>query len=151
MRTKLQCLIFVLAFFLVLPAQAQEKKPDSKKTHVYQGKTVEQWIAALKDKDEDVREAAQAALQGPWGKLSARERGKLMLRLSTLMRENARELEDLEIANVGKPIRDSRDEVALAADCIEYYAGAASFIISAPVEVSPVNEIFLTDLCVTRA
>src|SRR5207244_3893434 len=30
--------------------------------------------------------------------------------------------------NVGKPIRDSRDEVALAADCFEYYAGTTNKI-----------------------
>lgn len=70
--------------------------------------------------------AAQDALTGPWGKMPARERGKLMLRLSALIRENLEELAKLETANAGKPIRDSRDEVNLAADCIEYYGGAAN-------------------------
>jgi len=78
---------------------------------------------------EDVRtaiEAAQAALDGPWSKLTARERGKLMFKLANLMRERGEELARLETANAGKPIRDSRDEAGLAADTIEYYGGAAN-------------------------
>jgi len=45
------------------------------------------------------------------------------MRLSRLIRDHAEELARLESRNVGKPIRDSRDEVALAANCFEYYAG----------------------------
>src|SRR5205814_1790442 len=45
---------------------------------------------------------------------------------ANLIRENADELARAESRNVGKPIRDSRDEVALAADCFEYYAGTTN-------------------------
>jgi hypothetical protein len=62
MRTaKLSWVLFVLALFLVGPVWAEEKDPEPKKL-VYQGKTVEQWIAAVKDKDELVRESAITAL-----------------------------------------------------------------------------------------
>jgi len=50
------------------------------------------------------------------------------MRLSQLIRDNADELATLESRNVGKPIRDSRDEVALAANCFEYYAGTTNKI-----------------------
>ncbi len=49
-----------------------------------------------------------------------------MLRLSQLIRDHAEELAELESRNVGKPIRDSRDEVGLAANCFEYYAGTTN-------------------------
>src|SRR4051812_50102524 len=52
----------------------------------------------------------------------------MLLRLSQLIRDNADELAKLESRNVGKPIRDSRDEVALAANCFEYYAGTTNKI-----------------------
>ena len=61
MRTaKLSWLLFVLALFLVGPVQAQDKKKEPKKTEkekkvVYKGKTVDQWIRALKDTDKRVR------------------------------------------------------------------------------------------------
>jgi len=50
------------------------------------------------------------------------------MRLSQLIRDNADELATMESRNVGKPIRDSRDEVALAANCFEYYAGTTNKI-----------------------
>ncbi len=52
----------------------------------------------------------------------------MLMRLSQLIRDNAEELAKLESRNVGKPIRDSRDEVALAANCFEYYAGVTNKI-----------------------
>jgi betaine-aldehyde dehydrogenase len=47
----------------------------------------------------------------------------MLLRLATLIRQNLEPLAQLESRNVGKPIREARDEVNLAADCFEYYAG----------------------------
>jgi len=52
----------------------------------------------------------------------------MLMRLSQLIRNHTEELARLESRNVGKPIRDSRDEVALAANCFEYYAGTTNKI-----------------------
>jgi betaine-aldehyde dehydrogenase len=82
--------------------------------------------ATAEDVDRAVR-AAHKAFQS-WSKTNPRERGRILLRLSALIRENADELARTESRNVGKPIRDSRDEVALAADCFEYYAGTTNKI-----------------------
>ncbi|MFQ6116279.1 MAG: aldehyde dehydrogenase family protein, partial [bacterium] len=76
------------------------------------------------DIDAAVQSAHQAFQEGPWRHLNSRERTHLLLRLSELIREHSEELARLESQNVGKPIREARDEVALAADCFEYYAGA---------------------------
>ncbi|MBI4425179.1 MAG: aldehyde dehydrogenase [Elusimicrobia bacterium] len=76
---------------------------------------------------EDVDRAVQAArkaLEGPWSALGPRERARLLFRFSGLVRERIEELARLETANTGKPIRDSRDEAGVVADCLEYYAGA---------------------------
>src|SRR5207247_5459409 len=37
---------------------------------------------------------------------------------------------------VGKPIRDARDEVALAADCFEYYAGTTNKVFGQTIPAS---------------
>lgn len=76
------------------------------------------------DVDSAVGSAHRAFYEGPWRRLNSRERTHLLLLLSMLIREHAEELARLESQNVGKPIRESRDEVSLAADCFEYYAGA---------------------------
>lgn len=83
--------------------------------------------ASADDLDRAVRRA-DAAFRGSWRAINTRERGRLLLRLAALIRENASELATLESRNVGKPIRDSRDEVALAADCFEFYGGATNKI-----------------------
>ena len=82
--------------------------------------------AAPDDVDRAVRAAQTAFLA--WRKINPRERGRILLRLAALIRENADELARTESRNVGKPIRDSRDEVGLAADCFEYYAGTTNKI-----------------------
>src|SRR3954466_7191991 len=69
--------------------------------------------------------AARAALDGPWGKLSARERGRLIWKLGEKLLERADEVATLETLHQGKPIVDSRQiESDLAAECLQYYAGS---------------------------
>jgi betaine-aldehyde dehydrogenase len=81
--------------------------------------------ATAEDLDRAVR-AAHRAFTGEWRRINTRKRGQLLNRLAALIRENADELARLESRNVGKPIRDSRDEVGLAANVFEYYAGATN-------------------------
>ncbi len=73
-----------------------------------------------------VKYAHQAFQNGSWRRMNSRDRTRLLLRLSNLIRENAEDLARLESQNVGKPIREARDEVDLAANCFEYYAGAVN-------------------------
>lgn len=77
------------------------------------------------DADKAVRAALKAA-EGPWGRMSARARGKVLLEIARLIRKHSEELALLETRNAGKPLADSRDEMGLAADVFEYYAGAAN-------------------------
>src|SRR2546426_5732384 len=48
--------------------------------------------------------AARAALDGPWGKLSARDRGRLIWKIGEELMEQADELARLETLHNGKPI-----------------------------------------------
>ncbi|MEX0317788.1 MAG: aldehyde dehydrogenase family protein [Ruegeria sp.] len=69
--------------------------------------------------------AAQAALDGGWGRMTALERGRILTRLGQLVLERADDLAALEAADVGKPLTQARaDAVALARYC-EFYGGAA--------------------------
>jgi acyl-CoA reductase-like NAD-dependent aldehyde dehydrogenase len=73
--------------------------------------------------------AARAALGGPWAALSARERGRLLSKMSQRMLERADEFARLETLHNGKPIFESRHiEIPAAAECLEYYAGWADKI-----------------------
>ncbi|HEX9160709.1 MAG TPA: aldehyde dehydrogenase family protein [Thermoanaerobaculia bacterium] len=82
--------------------------------------------ASRDDVDRAVRAADRAFARGDWRRMHPRQRGRVLLRLAALIRDNAEELSRTESRNVGKPIRESRDEVGLAADCFEYYAGTTN-------------------------
>ncbi len=69
--------------------------------------------------------AAQAALEGPWGRLSAAERGRLLLRLAELVRRDADRLGRMESRDVGKPLRQGMADAQAFARYFEFYGGAA--------------------------
>jgi aldehyde dehydrogenase (NAD+) len=80
--------------------------------------------------------AARAALTGPWGKMSARDRGRLVSRLADRLLERADEVARLETLHNGKPIFESRQiEIPAAAECLEYYAGWADKVMGETVPV----------------
>ena len=76
------------------------------------------------DIDDAVR-AAQAALDGAWGRLAAADRGRLMLRLAELIRRDAETLGRMESQDVGKPLRQGRADALACARYFEFYGGAA--------------------------
>ena len=100
-------------------------------------------VAAADKSDVDAAvAAARAAFNGPWGKMSARERGRLVSRLADRLMEKADEVSRLETLHNGKPIFESRQiEIPAAAECFEYYAGWADKVMG---ETIPVKGNFLT-------
>lgn len=73
-------------------------------------------------------EAAERALQGPWGRLTNFERGRILHKIGTLVLENIDELARLEALDVGKPLKQARADVVALARYMEFYAGAADKI-----------------------
>ncbi|MEW5982430.1 MAG: aldehyde dehydrogenase family protein [Acidobacteriota bacterium] len=70
--------------------------------------------------------AARASLVGAWGRMSARERGRLVWRIGQELAKRADDVARLETLHNGKPIFESRQiDVPSAAECFEYYAGWA--------------------------
>ncbi|MDB5819219.1 MAG: aldehyde dehydrogenase, partial [Rhizobacter sp.] len=69
--------------------------------------------------------AARAALDGPWGRMSATERGRVMAKIGALVLEHADELAELEALDVGKPLKQGRADAVALARYMEFYGGAA--------------------------
>ncbi len=76
-----------------------------------------------RDIDDAVR-AARQCFEGPWSRLSAAERGRLLMALSNKVAEHADELSALEQRDCGKPTRQARADAAALARYFEFYAGA---------------------------
>jgi betaine-aldehyde dehydrogenase len=103
--------------------------PQSASTQLIEPATGDPLTTVRQGTADDVDRAvtgAARAFDGAWRRINTRDRGRLLLKLSQLIRDKAEELARLESRNVGKPIRDSRDEVGLAANVFEYYAGATN-------------------------
>jgi aldehyde dehydrogenase (NAD+) len=75
------------------------------------------------DVDAAVR-AARQCMDTVWGRLTAAERGRLLMRLSVKISEHAQELSDLEQRDCGKPTRQARADAVALARYFEFYAGA---------------------------
>jgi phenylacetaldehyde dehydrogenase len=82
---------------------------------------------------EDINRAVRAARaafeDGPWSRLTASDRGRLIWKIGDLILEHADELAQLESLDNGKPVAVARAaDVELAADLVHYRAGGATKI-----------------------
>ena len=87
--------------------------------------------ASSSDVDKAVAAARHAFedRNGPWRKLSASERGRLIWKLADLIEKNIDELAQLETLDNGKPIFESRYvDMPMVIDVLRYYAGLATKI-----------------------
>ncbi len=80
------------------------------------------------DVDRAVRAARLAFDDGPWARMPAVERGRLLARLGRLIEANGEELAALESRDTGKPVRQGRADVVAATRYYEFYGGAADKI-----------------------
>ncbi|MFF5189279.1 aldehyde dehydrogenase family protein [Streptomyces sp. NPDC000345] len=100
--------------------------------------------AGAADVDAAVRAAREAFDSGRWSGLSGRERGRVLLRVAQLIREEADEIARLESLDVGKPITLAHAvDVTNAANDYEYYATLA-FSLEGGNRDTPMNALAYT-------
>ena len=94
--------------------------------------TGEAWAVMPEARENDVNRAVESARQalvaGPWTRMTASERGRLLYRLADLVAENAQTLAELETRDTGKIIRETSSQIAYVANYYRYYAGLADKI-----------------------
>ena len=76
---------------------------------------------------EDVDRAvasSQQALKAEWSRVTPSQRGKLLRKVAELIRKNSDRLSFVEALDAGKRLDEAMGDVAGAANCFEYYAGA---------------------------
>ncbi len=87
---------------------------------------------------EDVQKAiAHARAQfdrGNWRGMSVAERGIYLKKIAALIRKSAKDLADLESANIGKTLKQSSFiDVPTAADCFDYFSDVGAVRPDAPI------------------
>jgi phenylacetaldehyde dehydrogenase len=89
------------------------------------------------DIDRAVKAARQAFDSGPWRKMTASERGRLIWKLADLIEANLEEFAYLESLDNGKPLTIARAaDVPLAVDLFRYMAGWATKIEGNTIPIS---------------
>jgi phenylacetaldehyde dehydrogenase len=89
------------------------------------------------DIDRAVRAARTAFDDGPWGRITPSERGRIIWRIGDLILQHAEELAQLESLDNGKPYAVALGaDVPLAADMFHYMAGWATKIEGNSINIS---------------
>ena len=103
----------------------------------YQGKP---WAKIPRGNAEDGARAVAAAKRamdsGPWGKITATERGKILRRIGDVVLKNATRLAEIETRDNGKVFAETQGQLKTIAEYWYYYGGLADKIEGAvmPVE-----------------
>ncbi len=98
--------------------------------------------ARAEDIDLAVKAARRAFDQGPWSRLTAAERGKLVYKLGEIIERHAEEFAQLETLDNGKPISESRAaDLPIAYNTFYYMAGWATKIAGATLSPSVPGEV----------
>ena len=69
--------------------------------------------------------AARAALDGPWGRLAATERGRILMKIGDAVLAHEDELAQIEARDTGKPMTTARNDIKVLARYFEFYGTAA--------------------------
>jgi acyl-CoA reductase-like NAD-dependent aldehyde dehydrogenase len=80
------------------------------------------------DVDTAVR-AARRAFEGPWGRVNAADRGRLLWRMAELVDADKARLAQLESRDNGKAIRETRQELDAIVRYFEYFAGVCQNVL----------------------
>jgi aldehyde dehydrogenase (NAD+) len=93
--------------------------------------------ATKADVDRAVQAAHAALASNAWGGAPPAERGRIMIRIAHALRERAEELATLESRDNGKPLRQARTDVQVAARYFEFFAGIADKIMGNTIPLGP--------------
>lgn len=108
---------------------------------VYDPSSGELLARVAKATKADVKRAVQAARTAlesrGWGDILPAARGRILLRIAQAIRERVEELANLESRDNGKPLRQARNDVQVAARYFEFFGGAADKIMGNTIPLGP--------------
>lgn len=101
--------------------------------------------ATADDVDRAVRAADAALYQGPWGKMTATERGHCLRRLGDLLAEHSETLGAVETTDTGKMFKETRWQAKYIAEYLYFYAGAADKVAGETLPIDKPDLFVFTD------
>ena len=98
-------------------------------------------LASPDDVDRAVL-SASAAIKGEWGSMPPERRAALISRLGEVIAAHSEEIAELETRDMGKPIRESRTNIARSVRTFQYYAGAVDKLLGDTIPIGPAGLAF---------
>ena len=103
---------------------AASGKTIKRESSVHEGLVVGEWPEASREDVETAIVAARHAFdEGPWPRMSGKERAGYLYKISELIKKNAEELALMESLEVGKTLAGARGEMQHCADLWHFAAG----------------------------
>jgi acyl-CoA reductase-like NAD-dependent aldehyde dehydrogenase len=136
-----------MKFYLYIDGEFCEAS-DGRRFDTINPATEEVWASVPEAGEADVDRAVEAATRagrsGPWARMSAVERGRLLYRLGDLLKEKSRAFGEIETRDTGKIIRETSSQAAYMAGYYHYYAGLADKIEGAVVPTATDDLLAIT-------
>ncbi len=110
----------------------------------YEPATGQVWAKVAEAGPEDIDaavKAARRAFDGPWRRVLAPDRARILLRMAAAIDKHQEELIQIESRDNGKPVREVRAELASIVRYFEYFAGVCQNVLG---ETMPETGPFFT-------
>ena len=117
---------------------------DGKRFDSYEPATGRVWATVAEAGPADVDAAVQAArraFEGPWRRVLAPDRARILYRIATLIDQHQEALVQIESRDNGKPVREVRAEMGNIIRFFEYFAGMCQNVLG---ETMPATGPFFT-------
>ncbi len=98
--------------------------------------------AGAEDVDRAVRAARACFESDAWQRLEPRARGRMLAKAAELLEARAHEFAEVETRQNGKPLFESKIDVAMTVETLRYYAGWADKITGATLPVNPGSFVY---------
>ena len=96
------------------------------------------------DIDRAVKAARKAFDEGPWPRMTGRERAAILRRIAEGVTARQDELARIEVRDNGKPLPEALWDIGDVAGCFSYYAGLAETLDEQPEENVPLGDARFT-------
>ena len=90
-------------------------------------------------------DAAEAALEGPWGAMTATQRGKHLALLADLLAAHSEEIGRIETRDTGKMFKETAWQATYIAEYLHFFAGAADKINGDTLPIDKPDMFVFTD------
>src|ERR1700722_7862913 len=109
--------------------------------------TAEPWATMAECDEEDVSQAVEQAslcFEQTWSRLSASERGRLMMRFADVIADNAKRIAAVETQDNGKLLEETSAQLSVVPGWYRYFGGLADKIEGAVVPLEKIEALAFT-------